>query len=90
VRESSVQERKYKALDLFLKELLSSEARNSIAKIILFGSLSKGQALEKSDIDLLVVASDSTKEVSSACADASFETALITGESVEPLVWSPW
>jgi len=86
VRESSIQEKKQEALDFFLKELLRSEASASIAKIILFGSLLKGEAREKSDIDLLVVASDSAKKVSTACADASFETALATGESVEPLV----
>jgi hypothetical protein len=84
--ELDIKRKKQRALDLFLKELLKTEAKNSIAKIILFGSLLKGDAREESDIDLLVVTSDSLREVSYACADASFETAMATGESVEPLV----
>ena len=84
--ESTVQIRKQKALDFFLDELLKTEARDSIAKVILFGSLLKGEAKEESDIDLLVVALDSPRKVSNACADAAFEAALANGESVEPLV----
>jgi uncharacterized protein (UPF0332 family) len=84
--ELDIQTKKQKALDFFLKELLKREARNSIAKIMLFGSLLKGEALEGSDIDLLVITTDSFNEISNACADASFDTALATGESVEPLV----
>ena len=81
-----IQTKKQKALAFFLKELLKGEAKSSIAKIVLFGSLLKGEAKEDSDIDLLVITTDSFKEISKACADASFETGLTTSESVEPLV----
>lgn len=77
---------KQRALDHFLKELLKSGVENSVAKIILFGSLLKEKIRKESDIDLLVVAVDFPYEVSKACADAAFETALATEESVEPLV----
>ena len=82
----AIYEKKQRALDFFIMELLKSETKGSIAKIVLFGSLSKGKSREESDIDLLVVASDSPGEVSNACANASLETGLTTGESVEPLV----
>ena len=78
--------KKQRALDFFLKELLKTEAKNSISRILLFGSLLKGKAKETSDIDLLVITSGRSKEVSNTCADISFETAMATGESVEPLV----
>jgi len=80
------QTNKQRAIDYFIKELLKTEAKNSIARIILFGSFLKGEAKKGSDIDLLVITTDSFKEISNACADASFETALATGESVEPIV----
>lgn len=86
VMELDIQTKKERAIDYFLKELLKKEARYHIAKIILFGSLLKGEAKKGSDIDLLVITTDSFKEISNACADASFETALSTGESVEPIV----
>lgn len=78
--------KKQRALDFFLKELLKTEAGNSISRILLFGSLLKGKAKEGSDIDLLVITTGSPKEVSNACADIFFETAMATGESVEALV----
>jgi uncharacterized protein (UPF0332 family)/predicted nucleotidyltransferase len=84
--ELNIQLKKQKALDFFVKELLKPETRKSIAKIVLFGSLLKGEPKEESDIDLLVITTDSSTEISNACADASFETAMATGESVEPLV----
>lgn len=84
--ELDIQTKKQKALDFFLNELLKTEAMNSIARIVLFGSLLKGETKEESDIDLLVVSLDSLPEVSKACADASFETAMATGESMEPIV----
>lgn len=81
-----IQTKKQKALDFFLNELLRAEAKHHIARIILFGSLLKGEAKEGSDIDLLVITTDSYREISNACADSSFETSLSTGESVEPII----
>ena len=81
-----IRKRKQRALNFFLNELLKTDAKESIAKIILFGSCLRGGSKAESDIDLLVVATGAPKRVSNACADASFETAVVTGESVEPLV----
>ena len=45
-------------LERFKKHLLSSAVRNSIGKIILFGSHAKGTAVPDSDIDVLLVLTD--------------------------------
>lgn len=45
-------------LERFKKYLLSSAVRDSIGKIILFGSHAKGTAVPDSDIDILLVLTD--------------------------------
>ena len=82
----SVAPRKEAALRRFVQKLMGSKVSGSIAGLFLFGSVAKGEAREESDIDLLVVATDSIEEVSRACAEAAFDIAVETGESVEPLV----
>ncbi len=84
--QKAIETTKQRALDYFVKGLLKTDAKDSIARILLFGSLLKKEVKRESDIDVLVVACDSLMEVSHACADASFETAMATGEGVEPLV----
>jgi len=78
-------EKKYKALEYFLKYLLSTEAKKYIAKIILFGSVAKKKATKDSDVDVLVVVLNSRKKVEDLCVDASVETSLAMGEIVEPI-----
>ena len=78
---------KSRAMEYFMEHLLGSAVRDSIAKIFLFGSFARGDADERSDVDLLVFCFDRLREVREACADASFEAALRHGESVEPLVY---
>ncbi len=85
---STLKKRKYQAIQDFKKRLLSSPVKDSIAKIILFGSLKKGKARAGSDVDLLIFATASLKKVEEACLDASLETNIDLGESVEPLVYS--
>jgi predicted nucleotidyltransferase len=82
-----VSKTKQQALDDFTARLLSSPAKNHIARIILFGSVQDETDRPESDIDVLVFGTDRLPELSAACAVASFETALQWGESVEPLVY---
>lgn len=44
--ELEIKAKKQKALSLFIEKLLKTEAKGSIARIILFGSLLKGEAKE--------------------------------------------
>jgi uncharacterized protein (UPF0332 family)/predicted nucleotidyltransferase len=78
-------EKKYKALDYFLKYLLSTEAKKYIAKIILFGSVAKRKIWKESDVDLLVVSLNHREILDDKLAEASMETGLAIGESVEPI-----
>lgn len=79
--------KKRKALAVFSRLLLSSPIEKYIGKIILFGSLQKSEVKADSDVDVLVVALDKLREVEEAAAGSAFETGLMTGESVEPLVY---
>jgi len=78
-------EKKHKALDYFLKYLLNTEAKKYIAKIILFGSVAKKKATKDSDVDVLVVVLNYRKKVEDSAVDASVETSLAMGESIEPI-----
>jgi len=78
---------KQQALDDFTTRLLSSPVKDHIARIILFGSVLDGEDQPESDVDVLVFGTDHLRELSEACAAASFETAMQWGESVEPLVY---
>lgn len=80
-------ETKRQALDDFTARLLSSPVNDHIARIVLFGSVLDGEDQPESDMDVLVFGTDCLRELSEACAAASFETAMQWGESVEPLVY---
>jgi uncharacterized protein (UPF0332 family) len=81
------QNRKQKALDDFTARLLQSSMKDHIARIVLFGSVLDGEDQPDSDVDVLVIGTDRLRELSEACAAASFDTAMQWGESVEPLVY---
>ena len=78
---------KQKAAHGFTQLLLDSEVNREIVKIILFGSVARGEAKEESDIDLLVIASGNLDKVRDASAEASFQTWLRFHQGVEPLVY---
>ena len=78
---------KLEALERFTQRLLASPVRDEVARIVLFGSLAKGEIRPESDIDVLVFAFDGSEALRDACAQAAFETAMETGEGVEPLVY---
>ncbi len=88
VEKKRIEERKKNALKYFKERLLKSEAGDLIAKIVLFGSVARGEAGEESDIDVLVFALGDLRKVREACAEASLWTSIETGESVQPLVYS--
>ncbi len=79
---TDTQNTKQKALDDFTARLLQS-SKDHIARIILFGSVLYGEGQPESDVDVLVFGTDRLRELSEACAAASFETAMQWGESGE-------
>ena len=85
--ESTTVVRKRDALALFTHLLLSSKAGEHIARVILFGSIKKGEVRPDSDVDVLVLTAGSLKETEETVADCALEVGMQTGESVEPLVY---
>lgn len=75
------------AVEHFSRLLLKDGVKDRIAKLIVFGSVARGQAAPESDVDLLVLATDDLEAVSLACADASLRTGIEMQISVEPLVY---
>lgn len=75
------------AVEEFTRLLLKSQFKKEIVKVILFGSVARGEAREDSDIDLLIIASGNLDKVRDTCADASFETWIRFHQAVEPLVY---
>ena len=84
---SELIERKQKALEYFSSHLLSSPGGKHVGKIILFGSLVNNEIRAESDVDVLILALNNLNEVEDAAAEASLDTGLEIGESVEPLVY---
>lgn len=83
---SKILEKKQKAAEYFTKKLLASKAGKDIAKVILFGSVARGEADDYSDIDLLVfchMPGRVREELWKVLVDAYEEYE----ESIEPLVY---
>lgn len=80
-------EKKYNALSIFTNELLQSDIKNYIGKIILFGSLLKKKANKDSDIDIIVFGTDNLEKIRDTCAEISLDIMLETHESIEPLIY---
>ncbi len=74
-------ERKAEAAAKFAEKALA-RARGVYA-IYLFGSVAKGMAEERSDVDVLVVVTSLTDDLRNLLAESAFETFLETSESVE-------
>src|SRR4030066_759147 len=74
-----------KAIARYL-EILSQIYREQISKVILFGSVARGDFFPESDIDLLIVTANGEQslkdEISMACFDIMLETEVI----LSPLV----
>jgi len=87
VDKKSLMAKKEKALTYFIKRLLKSKIKDYIGKIILFGSMVKGNLKEDSDIDLLVLATDKLDEVSESSAKISLWIGIKMNETVEPLIY---
>jgi len=85
----SVLGKKRQAVAEFKERLLQSPVGNKIARVILFGSVLRGDVTEESDIDLLIVATDDLKRVGEITGEISFDILLEMGEGLEPLVYCP-
>jgi len=81
-----IHRRKLEALRVFVERLLASPARDQIAKIILFGSVARGEARAESDVDVMVFGSAPLKRADDAAIDSAFSTQLELGVRIEPMI----
>lgn len=85
----AILERKYRALEEFTARVRSSPVGDRVARMILYGSVLRGDAGPESDVDLLVVATGDVRAVGRALGDIAFEVMLEHGELVSPTVYCP-
>lgn len=83
--KNATHRRKLLALQAYVRNLLASPTRPDIAKIILFGSVAKGEARPESDVDVMVLGFDHLDLLRGASYDATLELGEYAGEGVEPL-----
>ena len=72
----------------FAARLLNSPIGDRVARIVLFGSVARGEARPKSDVDVMVFADASRKAVAGPAGQASWEATVEWAESVEHLIYS--
>jgi uncharacterized protein (UPF0332 family)/predicted nucleotidyltransferase len=81
------EDRKLRALRRFVEKLVQGPMGRYVAKIVLFGSVAKGEAGPDSDVDVVVLSFNGLEALRDACAEAAFEAAMETGEGIEVLVY---
>jgi len=78
---------KHNALERFTQQVLSSDVKDQIAKMILFGSVARGDAEQDSDVDVLIFGFGDLHKLSEACAEASLDIVIESGEYIQALVY---
>lgn len=79
-------DKKKQVINAFKKKLLASNAGSLVKRIILYGSVARGEADEKSDIDLLIF-SHQPKKIEDTVDEISFNLMMETGEYIEPFIY---
>jgi uncharacterized protein (UPF0332 family) len=78
---------KKKAAVEFTRRLLDSPVGPRVARVILFGSVSRDEAGPDSDVDVLVFAGGPADELSRHAAEAAWEATVSQGEQVAQLTY---
>ena len=86
MKNSEILAKKQKAAEYFTKKLLASKAGKDIAKVILFGSVARGDADDYSDIDLLLF-TRTPENVRKTLWEVCMNAYEKCEESFEPLVY---
>jgi uncharacterized protein (UPF0332 family)/predicted nucleotidyltransferase len=80
---------KQAAMRTFVDRLLRSPVGRNIIKVVHYGSTTRDDWHEESDIDLLIIATGDLKIVETTCSDLSFDVMLDKGELIQPMVYCP-
>jgi predicted nucleotidyltransferase len=78
--------KKGKAINHFIEKISRVPERKLVKKIILFGSVARGNADRESDIDLMVFGKEPNK-IRKLAGDMSFDILTDLGELIEPHVY---
>jgi predicted nucleotidyltransferase len=78
---------KHRALEEFLRRLEAQPVWDCVVKVVLYGSVLRGEAREESDIDVLIVAAGNLRDVEEVASDVAFTVMLEMDQRVEPLVY---
>lgn len=81
--------KKLQALNGFKDQVLSKPGvKNSLAKMILFGSVNEKKVRPESDVDILLFSFDPyQKKLQNQIYESAFDATVKYGESVEPLIY---
>lgn len=71
----------------FAARLLNGPAGGSVARIVLFGSVARGEARPESDIDLLIVGSNDLDALQNQASDSAYDMLLEGSDYIAPLVY---
>lgn len=83
---STLKRKERKALQEYIGKLYKLYS-GYIEKIILFGSKVRGDAGKDSDIDILIVIRNGSKELKNKITDLAFEIILKYGVDIEPTIF---
>jgi uncharacterized protein (UPF0332 family)/predicted nucleotidyltransferase len=72
----------------FAARLLNGPIGDKVARIVLFGSVARGEARPESDVDVMVFANAARKVIAVPAGEASWEATVEWGESVEHLIYT--
>lgn len=86
MKKSKILEKKQNAAEYFTQKLLASKAGKDIAKVILFGSVARGEADDYSDIDVLLF-SNVPEKVRKVLWKVCMDTYEKHEEGTEPMLY---
>jgi len=78
--------KKTKAIDTFVHEIAKKPVSKFVEKIILFGSVARGEADKESDIDLMIFGKEPNK-IKSVTDRMSYDILSDLGELIEPHIY---
>ena len=84
--QDELHRRKLQALAQFVNALLAAPAGKHIAKMVLYGSVARGEAEADSDVDLLVFAVEGLSSLEQTATALAWDLSLREGERVSALV----
>ena len=85
--KDELHQRKMDALAKFVDVLLSSPEGKDIAKVILFGSVARGDEIEDSDIDVLVFTLGNESSLEKTALSLAWEITVLEHNYISPMVY---